>query len=276
MFNERTGRRHPVEQRMHTNKETNMPISAHEFFEQELKATLKEVFGKIYDFVTSGDEWYQIGVERYGEVEDTEWKDRDGYWSHNNGGVEMTFVPSETILYNGSILAPCIEKWVASEQEFCKKTAMESEDYLEWKSKQEANGECVDVESWLSCTEGGNEFENEHKYSWMEAIPYCKVKAWLQGPTGSQYHGAVEPESILKVHFAFCFNDDLGYGRPSISYCPGVGDHPKCEIDIFFKVKDVEKVREVIRTRMYELATMPNNECHKKEEIYIDGVFNCQ
>ena len=47
-----------------------MPRLAHEFYEKELKPTLTEVFGEIYDFVTEGDEWNQIGVENEGDVED--------------------------------------------------------------------------------------------------------------------------------------------------------------------------------------------------------------
>ena len=106
----------------------------------------------------------------------------------------------------------------------------------------------------------------------MEAAPFCKVEAWLQGPDGYQFHGPVEPSTILKLHFEFCFNDDLGYGRPYISWCPGVGDHPKCEANIFFEAKDVEKVRELIKTKILEMAKCPDNEQREKEEFFTDGL----
>ena len=106
----------------------------------------------------------------------------------------------------------------------------------------------------------------------MESTPFCKVEAWLQGPDGYQFHGPVEPLTVLKLHFEFCFNDDLGYGRPSISWCPGVGDHPKCEANIFFEAKDVEKVRELIKTKILEMAKCPDDEQREKEEFYTDGL----
>jgi hypothetical protein len=249
-----------------------MPQAAHNFFEKELKPTLVDVFGEIHDFVTSGDEWYQIGVENEGDVEDCEWQDRDGFWSHNNGGVEMCFTPNTSILYNGSRLAPCIQKWVDDQYESCKEDAKEDEDYLAWKAEREEKGEESDVETWFAETCEGGDFENNHENNWMEAAPFCKVEAWLQGPDGYQFHGPVEPSTILKLHFEFCFNDDLGYGRPYISWCPGVGDHPKCEANIFFEAKDVEKVRELIKTKILEMAKCPDNEQREKEEFYTDGL----
>ena len=249
-----------------------MPQAAHNFFEKELKPTLVDVFGEILDFVTDGDEWYQIGVENEGDIEDCEWQDRDGFWSHNNGGVEMCFSPNTSILYNGSRLAPCIKSWVDDQYESCKEDAKEDENYLAWKAEQEEKGEDSDVEAWLADTDDGNEFENNHENSWMESTPFCKVEAWLQGPDGYQFHGPVEPLTVLKLHFEFCFNDDFGYGRPSISWCPGVGDHPKCEANIFFEAKDVEKVRELIKTKILEMAKCPDNEQHEKEEFYTDGL----
>ena len=249
-----------------------MPQAAHNFFEKELKPTLMEVFADLYEWITNGDEWYQIGVKNEGEPEECEWKDRDGFWSHNNGGVEMCFTPTTSILYSGSRLAPCIKKWVDGQYESCKEDAKEDENYLAWKAEQEAAGNDSDVETWLADTSDGNEFENDHENSWMESTPFCKVEAWLQGPDGYQFHGPVEPLTVLKLHFEFCFNDDLGYGRPSISWLPGVGDHPKCEANIFFEAKDVDKVRELIKTKILEMAKCPDNEQREKEEFYTDGL----
>ena len=253
-----------------------MPQAAHNFYENELKPTLLEVFEEIYIDVTNGDEWYQIGVEKEGDVEDCEWKDRDGFWSHNNGGVEMTFIPNTSILYNGSTLAPCIKTWVDNQHESCKEEAKEDENYLEWKAEQEEKGEDSDVETWFSETCEGGDFENDHQNNWMESTPFCKVEAWLQGPDGFQFKGEVEPDTVLKLHFEFCFNDDIGYGRPCISWCPGVGDHPKCEANIYFEAKNVEFARQLLKTKILEMAKLPDDEQREKVEFYADGLDDRQ
>ena len=249
-----------------------MPQAAHNFFEKELKPTLLDVFGEIHDYVTSGDEWQQIGCEEPGEPEECEWQDRDGFWSHNHGGMELTYIPTISIFNSGSTMAPCVKEWTDSWYEDCKEAASENEDYLEWKKSQEADGKDSDVETWISETGDGNEFEYSHQDSWMESTPFCLVKAWMQGPDGYQFHGPVEPSTILKLHFEFCFNDDLGYGRPYISWCPGVGDHPKCSANVYFEAKNVEKVREIIKTKILEMAKCPENEQREKEEFYTDGL----
>ena len=246
-----------------------MPQSAHNFYEKELKPTLIDVFGEIYDFVTDGDEWYQIGCNSEGTPEDCEWEDRDGFWSHNNGGLGMTFAPNTSILYNGSTLAPCIKEWVESEYADCKESALDNDDYQEWKAQREVTGEDSDVVTWFGETTEGGDFENFHENNWMESTPFCKVEAWLQGEDGYQFHGPVTPDTELKLHFEFCFNDDLGYGRSHISWCPGVGDHPKYECDIFFKAKDVDKVLDVLKTTVLEKSKVSDDKQLDKETIRV-------
>jgi hypothetical protein len=253
-----------------------MPQAAHNFYENELKPTLLEVFGEIYDDVTNGDEWYQIGVEKEGDVEDCEWEDRDGFWSHNNGGIEMSFIPSTSIFSNGCRHAPCIQAWVDGQYKECKENALDDENYLEWKAEQEAEGKESDVEYWLSDTDDGNEFENDHEDSYMESTPFCKVEAWLQGVDGYQFKGEVEPDTVLKLHFEFCFNDDLGYGRPYISWCPGVGDHPKCAANIYFEAKNVEFARQLLKTKILEMAKLPDDEQRETVDFYADGLDDRQ
>ena len=249
-----------------------MPQAAHNFYEKELKPTLLEVFEKIYDDVTNGDEWYQIGCEHEGTPEDCEWKDRDGFWSHNNGGIEMTFAPSTSIFGTGSSLAPCIKTWVDAEYKECKEAAQEDDDYLNWKAEQDAEGNDSDVETWLAETDDGNEFENSFENSYSESTPFCIVKAWLQDPSGYQFKGAVEPDTVLMLHFEFCFNDDYGYGRPYISWLKGVGDHPKCSANIYFEAKHVETVRQILKTKILEMAKCPDDEQREKEEFFSEGL----
>lgn len=258
-----------------------MPQAAHDFFEKELKPTLVDLFGDIYDQIVDGEIWYRIGVEHdvcsYDSEEadripnDCEWQDRDGFWSYNNGGVEMDFAPGKDILWgNSSELAPCIKTWVDNCQTEKENDAKDDDDYKAWAKNQEN----PDVTDWFRDTVEGQDFEERYEDNWMESTPFCGVKAWIQTPGRYQYHGKVTPDTTLRLHFEFCFNDDYGYGRPSISWCPGVGNHPKCEANIFFAVRDVEEVRELINTKIREMASCPDNEVHEKVDFYtksLDG-----
>ena len=247
-----------------------MPKAAHEFFEKELKPTLVELFGELYDQITDRDEWFRIGDEGNDEriPNDCEWQDRSGFWSFNNGGVEMDFAPSTSIFGgDSSKLAPCIKEWVEGQWKDCQDEAKDDNDYKTWKEQAEADGTESDVVTWLIETSEGQEFSQSHEDSYMESTPFCHLKAWIQNPERHQHRGQVEKDTVLMLHFEFCFNDDLGYGRPSISWCPGVGDHPKCEANIFFTPADVEEVRNLLKTKIREMASCPNNETHEKVQF---------
>jgi len=255
-----------------------MPQAAHDFFVKELKPTLVDLFGDIYDQIVDGKIWYRIGAgEDCGpdkEADDRipnecEWKSRDGFWSHNNGGVEMDFAPNQDILFgNSAKLAPCIKSWVDNCQTEKENDAKDDDDYKEWAEEREN----PDVTDWFIDTVEGQDFEERYEDNWMESTPFCGVKAWIQKPDRYQFTGPVTPDTILMLHFEFCFNDDIGYGRPYISWCPGVGDHPKCEANIFFMVRDVEEVRDILNTKIREMASCPDNETHEKVEFYTKSL----
>ena len=134
--------------------------------------------------------------------------------------------------------------------------AEKNDDFQEWKKENPDST----VNDWISETSEGNDFEMSMMDAWSAEPPFLKVTAFLQNPDGHQFEGKVEPDSILKLHFDFCFNDDLGYGRSHISWCPGVGDHQKCGANIIFIPKDIEEVREIIRTELTKLADLPDSE----------------
>ena len=226
-----------------------MPNQAHEFFEKELKETLTELFDHIYDDATFYDKWFG------NRAEECEWQDRDGFWSWNNGGLEMSLMASSTILSEGHG-APCINEWYESYNKELVEEAEKNDDYQEWKKENPDST----VNDWLAETSEGNDFEMSMTDAWSAEPPFLKVTAFLQNPDGHQFEGKVEPDSILKLHFDFCFNDDLGYGRSHISWCPGVGDHQKCGANIIFIPKDIEEVRDIIRTELTKMADLPDSE----------------
>lgn len=255
-----------------------MPKAAHDFFEKELKPTLVDLFGDIHDQIVDDEIWYRIGagqdVTGLDETDDRipndcEWEDRSGFWSHNNGGVELDYQPGKDILCRDTnLMAPCIKDWVENCHSEKESDAKDDDDYKEWaKDKENPN-----VNDWFSETTEGQDFEERYEDNWMENTPFIGVKAWMQGADSYQYRGPVDNDSIFKLHFEFCYNDDLGYGRPYISWCPGVGDHPKCEANIFFTPRDVEEVRELLNTKIREMAACPANETHEKVEFYTKSL----
>ena len=105
-----------------------MPNQAHEFFEKELKETLTELFDHIYDTATEYEKWFG------NRAEECEWQDRDGFWSYNNGGLEMSLMASSTILSEGHD-APCINEWYESYNNELVEEAEKNDDYQEWKKE---------------------------------------------------------------------------------------------------------------------------------------------
>lgn len=239
-----------------------MPNAAHTLFETELKAALAGAFDEIDDYIGDGDDWVPVGCFEEGP-QDCEWESRDGFWSHNNGGLEMTFYGTSSLLYSGYV-PPCLKEWVDDFFKEVKEAALEDEDYLEWANENPGR----DVGEWLRDTNDGNNFENDYEYSYLESPPFANVKAWIQSPDRYQYTGPVGKDTRLLLHFEVCFNDDLGYNRPGIAWCRGVGDHPKCEADIFFTAGDVAEVREIIKTKLVEMGTGPDDEVQEKVTFY--------